>query len=81
MLGLVGKEIEVNMVSITRKDENESLENMIRRFNRRVQQAGTVAQVRSNRYFEKEPNRRERRKQAIIRNQRKQQKFKQQRER
>ena len=68
------------MVSITRKDENESLENMIRRFNRRVQQAGTIAQVRANRYFEKEPNRRERRKQSIIRNRRKQQKFNRQRD-
>lgn len=67
------------MVSITRKDDKESLENMIRRFNRRVQQAGTIAQVRSKRYFEKQPNRRERRKQAIIRNARKQQKYKQQR--
>jgi len=67
------------VVSITRKDDKESLENMIRRFNRRVQQAGTIAQVRSKRYFEKQPNRRERRKQAIIRNARKQQKYKQQR--
>jgi small subunit ribosomal protein S21 len=67
------------VVTITRKDDNESLENMIRRFNRRVQQAGTIAQVRSKRYFEKAPNRRERRKQAIIRNARKQQKYSQQR--
>lgn len=65
------------MVEVTRKDSKESLENMIRRFNKKVQQSGTLAAVRRNQYFEKPMGRAERRKKAIIRNQRKQEKIKQ----
>jgi len=65
------------VVTVTRKDDKESLENMIRRFNRRVQQAGTIAIIRNGRYFSKPETRSARRKSAIIRNERKQQKFQQ----
>lgn len=58
------------MLQVTRKDKNESLENMIRRFNRKVQQSGVLAQARSNMYFEKPISKVERRRKAIIRNER-----------
>jgi len=41
------------MIQVTRKDGKESLENLLRRFNRKVQQAGTIAVVKGNQYFEK----------------------------
>lgn len=65
------------MVQVTRKDNKESLENLIRRFNKKVQQSGVMAQVRNNQYYEKPMGRRERREKAIVRNQRKQDKIKQ----
>lgn len=59
------------MIEVTRKDGKESAENLIRRFNRRVQQSGLVIIVKSGQYFEKPLSKRERRNKAIIRNQRK----------
>jgi small subunit ribosomal protein S21 len=59
------------MIQVTRKDAKESLENLLRRFNRKVQQAGTIAVVKQNQYFEKPMSKRERREKAIIRTQRK----------
>ncbi len=59
------------MIQVTRKDSKESLENLLRRFNRKVQQAGVVAIVKGNQYFEKPMSKRERRNKAIIRAQRK----------
>ncbi|MEX2014776.1 MAG: 30S ribosomal protein S21 [Candidatus Saccharimonadales bacterium] len=64
------------MIQVTRKDSKESAENMLRRFNRKVQQAGVVAIVRQNQYFEKPVSKRDRRQKAIIRKQRKEQKLK-----
>jgi ribosomal protein S21 len=64
------------MIQVTRKDSKESVENMLRRFNRKVQQSGIVAIVRQNQYFEKPISKIERRKKAIIRKQRKAQKLK-----
>lgn len=64
------------MIQVTRKDSKESVENMLRRFNRKVQQSGIVAIVRQNQYFEKPMSKSERRKKAIIRKQRKAQKLK-----
>lgn len=40
------------MQEVQRKD-NESFENLFRRFNRRVQQSGKLSQARKNKYFEK----------------------------
>lgn len=59
------------MIQVTRKDSKESLENLLRRFNRKVQQAGVVAVVKQAQYFEKPISKRERRAKAIIRTQRK----------
>ena len=64
------------MIQVTRKDSKESVENMLRRFNRKVQQSGIVAIVRQNQYFEKPLSKTERRHKAIIRKQRKEQKLK-----
>lgn len=64
------------MIQVTRKDSKEALENLIRRFNKKVQQAGVVSEVRKNQYFEKPISKTERRKKAIIRNQRREDKLK-----
>ncbi len=63
------------MLQVTRKDSKEALENMIRRFNRKVQQSGVLAEVRANQYFEKPISKSERRVKAIIRNQRREEKL------
>lgn len=62
-------------MQVTRKDSKEALENMIRRFNRKVQQSGVLAEARNNQYFEKPISKTERRKKAIIRNERRAQKL------
>lgn len=59
------------MIQVTRKDSKESTENLLRRFNRRVQQSGVVAIVKQGQYFEKPTSKRDRRRKAIIRQQRK----------
>ena len=60
-----------SMITVTRKDSKESLENLLRRFNRKVQQSGVVTTVKQGQYFEKPLSKRERRIKAIIRQQRK----------
>jgi small subunit ribosomal protein S21 len=59
------------MIQVTRKDSKESLENLLRRFNRKVQQAGVVTAAKQAQYFEKPISKRERRTKAILRQQRK----------
>ncbi|MBP6041567.1 30S ribosomal protein S21 [Candidatus Saccharibacteria bacterium] len=59
------------MITVTRKDSKESLENLIRRFNKKVQQSGVIAVARNNQYFEKPISKIERRKKAIIKKERK----------
>ncbi|HEX3568054.1 MAG TPA: 30S ribosomal protein S21 [Candidatus Saccharimonadales bacterium] len=59
------------MIQVTRKDSKESAENLLRRFNRKVQQAGIIAVVKQAQYFEKPISKRERRAKAIIRQERK----------
>lgn len=59
------------MIQVIRKDSKESLENLLRRFNRKVQQAGIIAVVKGAQNFEKPMSKRERRQKAIIRVQRK----------
>ncbi len=59
------------MIQVTRKDSKESLENLLRRFNRKVQQSGVVAVVKGKQYFEKPISKRDRRAKAIIRQERK----------
>lgn len=63
--------ITIDMIIVTRKDGNEANENLIRRFNRKVQQSGVVAKVKSLQYFEKPISKVERRKKAIVRRARK----------
>jgi ribosomal protein S21 len=59
------------MIQVTRKDSKESAENLLRRFNRKVQQSGTLMIVKGNQFFEKPISKTERRKKAIVRQARK----------
>ena len=59
------------MIQVTRKDAKESTENLLRRFNRKVQQSGAIAIVKQNQHFQKPVSKPERRRKAIIRQQRK----------
>lgn len=59
------------MIQVTRKDSRESLENLLRRFTRKVQSAGVLAEVKQNQYFEKPISKRDRRQKAIVRKERK----------
>lgn len=59
------------MIQVTRKDSKESVENLLRRFNRKVQQSGVLATVKQIQYFEKPLSKVERRKRAILRRERK----------
>jgi ribosomal protein S21 len=64
------------MIQVTRKDSKESTENLLRRFNRKVQQSGTIAVVKGNQFFQKDISKIERRRKAIIRQERKAAKLK-----
>jgi ribosomal protein S21 len=64
------------MIIVTRKDTKESLENLLRRFNRKVQQSGVIIAVKQGQYFEKPLSKRDRRRKAIIRQERKSVKLK-----
>lgn len=59
------------MVQVTRKDEREANENIIRRFNRKVLQSGVLSAAKSTQRFSKPISKVERRKKAIIRKERK----------
>ncbi len=63
------------MVQVKRKDSKESVENVIRRFTRKVQQAGVIAKAKQSQYFEKPLSKRDRRTRAIQRKERKAQKI------
>lgn len=54
------------MQQVIRK-EKESLENLIRRFNRKVHQSGNLAIAKKKQYFEKPISKREQREVAIRR--------------
>lgn len=60
-----------SMIQVTRKDDKEANENLIRRFNRKVLQSGVMSTVKSMQRFEKPISKPERRKKAIIRRARK----------
>jgi ribosomal protein S21 len=64
------------MITVSKKDSKESVENLLRRFNRKVQQAGVLSAAKSNQYFEKPLSKRDRRSRAIVRNERKAAKIK-----
>ena len=59
------------MIQVTRKDSKESFENLLRRFNRKVQQSGVLAIAKQSQYFEKAMSKSDRRKKAIVRRERK----------
>ena len=59
------------MIKVTRKDEKEANENIIRRFNRKVLQSGVMATAKENMRFSKPISKRERRLKAILRDKRK----------
>jgi ribosomal protein S21 len=59
------------MIQVSRKDSKESAENLLRRFNRKVQQSGSIAVVKGNQFFQKPISKTERRRKAIIRQERK----------
>lgn len=64
------------MIQVTRKESTEATENLIRRFNRKVQQSGILARVKELQSFEKPISKVERRKRAIVRRARKADKLK-----
>lgn len=64
------------MIQVTRKDSKESTENLIRRFTRKVQQAGVITTAKQSQYFEKPVSKRDRREKAIVRRERKSLKIK-----
>lgn len=59
------------MVQVTRKDEREANENIIRRFNRKVLQSGVLARAKTSMRFNKPISKTERRQKAIVRKERK----------
>ena len=59
------------MIQVTRKDSKESVENLLRRFSRKVQQSGVLAVAKQRQTFEKPLSKTERRQKAIIRQERK----------
>lgn len=59
------------MIQVTRKDSKESAENLLRRFTRKVQQSGVLAEAKSAQRFEKPISKRDRRQKAIVRRERK----------
>jgi len=54
-------------IQVTRKDDKEANENIIRRFNRRVLQSGVLANAKASQRFEKPISKRDRRRRAIVR--------------
>lgn len=58
-------------IKVTRKDQGEANENIIRRFNRKVLQSGMMPLKKSQMRFTKPMSKRERRLKAIIREARK----------
>jgi len=64
------------MIQVTRKDPQEANENLIRRFNRKVQQSGLLTLVKSLQAFEKPISKTERRRKAIVRKARRAEKLK-----
>jgi len=58
-------------IKVTRKDQGEANENIIRRFNRKVLQSGMMPLKKSQMRFSKPISKRERRLKAIIREARK----------
>lgn len=56
------------MTQVVRKSDKEGLENLIRRFNRKVIQSGLIAKARRKQFRERIPSKRELRESAIRKN-------------
>ena len=54
-------------IKVTRKDQGEANENIIRRFNRKVLQSGIMPLAKSQLRFSKPISKRDRRRKAILR--------------
>ena len=54
-------------IKVTRKDQSEANEKIIRRFNRKVLQSGVMPLAKSQMRFSKPMSKRERRKKALLR--------------
>lgn len=67
----------IYLLQVVRKDDKESLENLLRRFNKKVQQSGILGVARRKKYFEKPLSKREQREIAIRKSARKELKAKQ----
>ncbi len=63
------------MIIVTRKDRNESVENLLRRFSRKVSQSGVLSAAKQAQYFESPTSKRERRIGAISRQARRNEKI------
>lgn len=63
------------MTQVTRKDEQEGVESLLRRFNRKVQQSGALAVARQKQYYEKPPSKKQRREAALTKKERKDEKI------
>ena len=64
-------------IYVSRKDNSEASENIIRRFNRRVLQSGLIPAVKETMRFKKPISKRDRRIQAILRDKRRAEKAEQ----
>lgn len=64
------------MIQVTRKDSQEANENLVRRFNRKVQQSGLLQLVKALQAYEKPISKSERRRKAIVRKTRRAEKLK-----
>lgn len=64
------------MLVVTRKDDKEPVENMMRRFNKKVAQSGVLVVAKKKMYFEKPLTKREQREIALRKRARKEQKAK-----
>jgi len=58
-------------IKVTRKDQSEANENIVRRFNRKVLQSGVMATAKEGMRFSKPISKRDRRTKAILREKRK----------
>lgn len=63
------------MVQVSRKDDKEANENLIRRFNRKMLQSGVLSTKKETLWFNKPISKTERRTKAIISKQRKAEKM------
>lgn len=73
--GVFSVTITAYMIQVTRKDEREANENLIRRFNRKILQSGVLATAKEMMRFQKPISKPERRVKAIIRKARKSEKL------